>query len=161
MADDIRQKMDEIVVRFQTVTTANGYETNIGSNVNLWRPHNTSPFSGSDLDALNLKDTVANAGSDDTPMGVSEYEMEIQAEAVTKDVAIPTDKKCRKMLADLIKAIGTDRYFTVSGSRLVWDSRIVTSSIDVQQVGDIIGGCQLAFTVLFRINNFDPYTTRH
>jgi hypothetical protein len=158
MAKDIRQQIVEAVVtRFQTITTGNGYETNIGNNVKRWRAASNSPFAAGDLNVLNIKDTQATPNSDDTPMGVTEYELEIHAEAATRDATIATDETCRKMLADLIKACGTDRRW----SDLAWDTRLETSSLDVQQVGDIIGGCQLAFIIIFRTPNFDPYTTQH
>tara|TARA_R110000822_G_scaffold144541_5_gene283212 strand:- start:1037 stop:1525 length:489 start_codon:yes stop_codon:yes gene_type:complete len=162
MADDIRQKiMDEVVVRFTTITTANGYETNIGSSVSLWRDLKSTPLVGDEPDAVNIMDVTTLTDKSNQPVGTALHTMEIRAEAATQDTSMARDKKVRKMLADMVKAIGTDRKWTVSGTTLAWDTSIESSEIDVEQGGEIVGQCQLVFNILYRTLDFDPYNERH
>ena len=162
MADDVRQKIvDAVKSRLQTITTGNGYETNVGGNVKVWRDMSSSPFASGDLDALNIRDMRTEASREGQPMGTTQHEMTMHIEAATKDNTMARDKKLRKILADLIKAIGTDRQWTVSGAKLAWNTQIESTAIDVQHKGEILGGCQLVISILYRTLDFDPYTTSH
>ena len=71
------------------------------------------------------------------------------------------DKKVRKMLADMVKAIGTDRKWNVSGTNLAWDTSIQSTEIDVEQAGEVVGQCQLIFSIMYRTADFDPYNELH
>jgi hypothetical protein len=162
MADDIRQKiMDEVVVRFTTITTGNGYETNIGNSVSLWRDLKSTPLVGDELDAVNIMDVTTSTEKSQQPTGISMHTMEVRAEAATQGTAIARDKQVRKMLADMVKAIGTDRKWTVSGTVLAWDTSIESTEIDVEQGGEVVGQCQLIFNIMYRTLDFDPYNEQH
>lgn len=162
MADDIRQKiMDEVVVRFTTITTANGYETNIGNSVSLWRDLKSVPLVGDDLDAVNIMDISTTTDKSGQPTGISLHTMEVRAECATQDTSMARDKKVRKMLADMVKSIGTGRKWNVSGTNLAWDTSIQSTEIDVEQAGEVVGQCQLVFNIMYRTADFDPYNELH
>lgn len=162
MADDIRQKLvDEIKSRFETITTGNGYETNLGNSVKVWRDMEAAPFPEGELDILNIKDVRTESSRDGEPMGTTGHELTVHAEAATKDNSLARDKKCRKFLADMVKAIGTDRKWNDGTDDLAWDTRIDSTALDVKQGGEIFGGCQLVFIVKYRTPDFDPYTEQH
>jgi len=161
-ADDIRQKIvDEIETRIGTITTGNGYETNVGSNVAVWRDMERAPFPSDNLDAANVKDVTTVETREEQAMGTTQHTLTVHVEFATQQTSIATDAHLRKILADIIKAIGTDRRWNDGTENLAWDTRVVSTAIDVKQVEEIIGGGQLVFEVVYTTLDFDPYNTNH
>lgn len=162
MADSIREKiMAAVVARLETVTTANGYETDLGSSVWLWRDFDSAPFPEGVLEGVSVKDMRADSSGEGERLGTTRHDLEVTIEGATISTSSVRDKRARKMLADCIKAIGTDRYWTVSGTRLAWDTRVNSHSIDVKQGGEVLGGFQLVITIMYRTPDFDPYNVNH
>lgn len=104
----LQQVIDAIKDRFATITKANGYNCDLGSNVFEWRDLDRSPFSVDEMPALNLKDP----------------EMDIYVEAIgtwTCDVVFNIEAFCTKgsttaseirtIIDCILRAIGADETF--------------------------------------------------
>jgi hypothetical protein len=101
MADSKRQQiMTALITRLQTITVANGYETDIGANVNEWHVTN---FEEAELPAVDVRDTTESV---EVRGGNHDYTLSIQIE--TKVSGTTAAAKMRDVIGDVIKAIGTD-----------------------------------------------------
>lgn len=162
MADSIRQKLiDQIETRLATITTGNGYETNAGNNVAVWRDLRKAPFPGGNLDAINVKDGSSVEDRADQAIGTTRHIVTVHVEFATQQSAIATDAHLRKIMSDIIKAVGTDRRWNDGSENLAWDTRIVSTDLDVNQAEEIVGGGQVVMEIVFTTLDFDPYNTNH
>ena len=138
MTDSIRQQIiDKIDARFKTITTANGYKTNLGSHVFDWLDRE---LADSELDALAYRDVV----NEIEPGTIHEYtnQLRLEIEVRTKN-ATTTAKQVRKMIEDVYKAIGTDDRW----SGLATDTQPVSEIIDIQQYDKIMGSAIIAVVI--------------
>lgn len=148
MADSKRQKiMDKIDERLKTITGAPTYEVNFGSRVFDFRP---VPIQDSELPAIVYRDSEEAvepiSGND-----LETHSLTVEIEAVAAS-ATPS-RQARKMLADIVKAIKTDR--TWAG--LAIDTRLISQGLDVEQEQKAIGAITVRIEVIYRTNALDPY----
>ena len=109
MATPIRQTLiDNIKTQLQTITTGNGYETNLGSNVFEWRE---TPLQQSELPGIVIRDP---SNQQTKTFGKHESVLKLEIEIYTQGLPVVT----RKAIADVIKCIGVeglkDQPFTVA-----------------------------------------------
>jgi hypothetical protein len=155
MADSRRQQIvAAILERFRGIRITSGYETDLGASVHVWRDTSKIPFQPAELPALNLRDPKNTI--EEQLNNKHEHTLEILCEGLVASSAVAED--VRKCLADLYKAIGVDRFWTVSGTRLAFQTHPGSDEFTVQQNGTALAGFVLRFTVKFRTTNFDPYT---
>lgn len=155
MADSRRQDIiDAILARFRLILIASAYETDLGKNVHVWRDTATTPFQPDELPALNLRD--ASNAVEQLLYNKHEHSLTITAQGFVASGAVAAD--VRKCLADLYKAIGVDRKWTVATVALAFDTLPVGDEFTVQQNGTAIAGFVLTFIVKFRTTSYDPYT---
>ena len=140
-----RDLVVKVKTRFATITTASGYQTNIGSKIKVW--HNSSLDAGQ-LDAIIIRDLDDTKDPDDPNSGRKTWKLRITADAVFQP---STDneanaEKARKAIEDICTAVALDDRWdklarrtdevktslllakdelTVAGSRVTFD--IVTS----------------------------------
>src|SRR4030067_3027726 len=146
MADSIRQQiMNAVKTRLQAITTVNGCNYNLGSNVFEWR---NTPVSDSELPALIYRDISCDTEYFET----HRHRLHIEVELAMKDIAAST---IRKMIADVIKAIGVD----VQWSNLAINTHPEGDEIIIKQSEKIIEGASVKFAIEFRTKEWDPYTT--
>lgn len=138
MNDSLRQKIvAAIVTRMRTILTANGYATNIGSNVYDWR----TQFHEDELPAVSVCDLTAETV---TPDGVSNPRrvahllgVQIRIHAVRDE----TPDNIRRMIADVTRAIGTDDRWHSGGVGLAMTTRPVRDGFLIPQDSfEVIGG---------------------
>ncbi len=154
MADTIRTKIFNAVAdRFKTILIANGYETNLGQKIYCWK---ATPFDESQVPGMNLMDPKQD--TQQAMAGVHEHTLHVEAR-----VAVLTESPAafvRSMIADITKAIGVDRNWTVAAVRLATDTDPVGDQMDTEHEGKSTGGACVKFKIRFRTSSFDPYTHR-
>jgi hypothetical protein len=141
-----QQICDAFKTRMQTILTASGYETNIGQKVKEWR---TSAFDGvtpSLSFADKSQETEQRVGN------VHHHRLLIEVTAVAGD-GENTDTLLRKILADITKAVGTDRKF----SGLVFNTDPVKDEMSIEKQDKTIGAVKVTFALHYRTENFNPY----
>jgi hypothetical protein len=165
MADSIRQQIvDAVEEQFQTITTANDYETNLGSNVFLWRDLVASPALPAELPLCNLADWKETTATKFSGRGPLHNTLFWHVECLcTKTADDSADKVGRKILADVIKALGTAYANQVWFGGLVMSLLPVeanegTNIFDFEQKDKSIFSVKYQFKTEYRIGWFDPYT---
>ncbi len=148
MAESIRQQiMSALKTRMQTITTGNGYVTNIGSNVFEWR---TTDFQVSELPAMDIRDTGEEV---EVRGGNHIYTLTVEIESKVSGATSGADM--RDIMADIIKAIGTDTGF----SNLVQDTKPVQNeSTGLGQNDKKIGSILMTFEMRYLTKAFTPFT---
>lgn len=149
MAINLRQRLvDAIMTRLQTITVANGYETNLGARVYEWR---TTPLGADEMPGLIFRDTdevIPQTGL------VEEHEITLEIEMYASS-GVATPATTRKAIADVIKCVGAD----VTFGGLAQDSvPHPEESIAFEHKDKIVGGVMLKFKVKYLSYRFDPYT---
>lgn len=120
---------DAVAARFHTITTANGYLTNIGSNVFEWKPEAWDL--AQDSPGVDLRDSR----SDDTlAIGQEIHKLRISARCVTNGASSSDD--VRKIKADVITMVNTDPNWTVDGTALAQDTGQVTAQLAQIEQGE-------------------------
>jgi len=149
--------MAAIKARFQGITTAGGYATNLGQNVSVWRG---SDWAKGQLLAVNLMDVIDEIAY--ATMGVSKEEHKLTIEAVIAcQAGTNTGETLRKAIADAYKAIGVDHRWTVAGERLAFDTRLQKDEAGFDQEDRTVAVAKVTFVVHYRTSRFDPYTIQN
>ncbi len=148
MADSVRQQViDAIITRIKTITTANGYETDVGNSVFEWH---TTDFAEADLPVIDVRDT-----SESVEVIGGHHANTLNVEVEVKTLGIAGDTEIRDIIADISKAIGTD---TSLGS-LVQNTRPVNNEIlSAGQQDKKIYSVIVGLEVQYRTKAFSPYT---
>ena len=157
MADSIRQQViNALDTRLKTITIANGYLTDLGTNVAAW---STTPFDPQNetfkLEYLD-QDVTTSAGGD-IPVGVHSHKMKVTLRLIVKDNT-PIDL-VRKYNADIMKAIGVEA--KANGSR--WSGLAIRTDPEgdrtqIDRAANRFGGQEISFYITFRTLEWDPYS---
>lgn len=150
------QTLVELVKRrFQDIRIANGYNTDLGLRVTLWRDTTTANWQTEELPAVNLRDKSAEI--EQVMVSRQEHNITFEADAATK--AANLDIEGRKILADMLKAIGVDRKWRdeATGLDMASDTLPRSWDMDVKASGTNVAFVRLTFTIRLRMANFDPY----
>lgn len=101
----IRQQIiNALDARLKTITVANGYLTNIGSNVEAWE---VAPAEQSELPRVEYRDEdVESSQGDGVPEGLHAHRLKITVEVINKGDTALTE--IRKQESDLHKSIGVE-----------------------------------------------------
>lgn len=158
MADSQRQKLvDAVKARFQAILTSGGYETDLGSNVFVWRDLIDVPLDPSELPACSVWDVKDTTDQKITSIHENTLDFEVHV-VFSNDTT--TAVKVRKGIADVRKAIGVDRQWTYQSVRLARDTVNTSDQIMVNQAGKVIGAAKINFSIIYRTTGWDPYTNR-
>lgn len=146
MATSVRESIvASIITRLQTITTINGYETNLGSNVFDWKVIDVQE---SDLPCVTVKDT-----SEDVEVRgrnhLCRLQIELEAKAAGVDKSIP-----RKVLADVQKAIGVDPNFD---NQVTSTEPVENETLDFEQQNKVFSSIIMKFVVNYATLAFQPY----
>jgi hypothetical protein len=148
MASPRRQTLvDAIKTRFQGILTAGGYETNLGSNVTVWR---CGDFTDDELEALDIRDTEDNTSEE--ILTKHHHQLTIEVRAVDK-TATASAATGRKMIADILKAVSTDRKW----SAIAFNTTPGKTDMSVEQSGKTVVKVFVSFTVHYRTQPFNDY----
>lgn len=141
-----QQIVNAIDARFKTITTANGYVTNIGNRVACWE---TVDLSRLETMMLLYRDRLADIL--DSPHDRSDHRLGFEANIVAKAGALTADE-VRAMINDVSKSLGVD--YTLGG--LAISTRVISHEVDdIEQLGKIVGGGTVRFEVLYRTALFE------
>lgn len=169
MADSIREQIMQLVkARFETIQTANGYETDLGSNVFLWRDLNLQPFAESELPACNIRDYREEHEPKISGRADHHHTLFVECELATGVTAaggsIDGDKRVRKIISDVIKSIGTTtngetgNYWTnAAGTKLAFNTLPEENQMGVAQQGKTIATAFYRFKIEYRTQRWNPY----
>jgi ribosomal protein L29 len=158
MADSIRQKIvDAVKARLQGILVSGGYQTDVGANVFVWKG---ADFAADELPACDVRDVRDDI--DNTVVSTRREHHRLTFE-VAVAVADGTDsmKTARKAIADVYQAIGVDRLWTVSGTRLAFDTELKSDESGIEQRETTLAGAKITFVVSYRTAAFDPYTNHN
>lgn len=150
MADSKRQQIiDAIIVRMQLIQIANGYETDLGSNVQDWETN----YDDSELPALSVCDAVEiHTLVNNQPDAVQQKNvLPVQLRIFVK--ADTRAEELRKMFADLNKAIAVDAAW---GNLAMWTIPVKTGMV-IPETDFVIGGGAMEIEIHYLTNTFDSY----
>jgi N-acetylglucosamine-6-phosphate deacetylase len=149
MATSIRQQiMTAVDARLKTVTTDNGYNTNLGASVHEWRE--------TALEIAELPGVIYRDISQTTviAVGYHVHNLVLELDIFVSGASAPA--LLRQCIADAITAVGTDRQW----STLAEDTLPVNDeNIAIEHEGKRIGGVRLRFVIQYCTQPFDPYKT--
>lgn len=176
MADSIREQILQLVKeRFQTISVANGYETNLGTHVYLFRDLSRSPFAETELPAVNIIDLdeqhQPKVSGRANHHHVLSIECQIAAGVTAAGGNTDAAKQVRKCISDLIKAIGTETNganghdwandtpseSNPSGTALAFNSLPIANQIGLEQADRTIGVGIYKFDIEYRTQRWNPY----
>lgn len=134
------QIVDAIADRFRQITTASGYNTDVGNSVYVWHH---SPFSVDELPALNLRDESSDIEA--LTNSTERVRLTIRVDIVVSNSnPIPT---IRAILQDIRKAVAVDE--TWGGLALY--TVMVGDEIDSVSAEDIIASAFAKFYVFYDV----------
>lgn len=154
MADSVRQDIiDALGIALATITTVNGYVTNVGNSIFEWRAF---AFDDALLPALTYRDT-------DDPIEVTHnYALhKLRIEILFAAAGTTSPATVRNVIADVNKCIfaqktaSQDTYF----SGLVLDIVPIESPMDADQADKKIAGAKLAYDFYFLTPKLSSYLT--
>lgn len=149
-SDPARQQLvDSIVERFKTISTANGYRTNIGSKVFLWK---VSPWDQKETTGLIVRDTSCTMVAQVS--GHHDWTLQIEAEAYA--VGESLSNALRSAEADIIQCIGVSPKWTVGDLQGRIETSSLESDIGIKHEEYLIGAIRIRFTVTFRTQLWSP-----
>lgn len=133
---------DKVIARLATITTGNGYQTNVGADIRQWQ---LTPLESTDIDCLCVSDPTESGddGQDKNSAMFTRY-LEINIKAfLAESTASP--EKARKVECDLIKCVGVDEKWDGLARR----TSLETSEIAVDEKGARIGGLDFTMKIEF------------
>ncbi len=152
-SDSWRHKlMDAIKARMQTILTTGGYETNAGSNVHHWK---TDSWDSNELPGINIKDIEETVVARETSRQLMTLSVDICGICSSSTT---TGDTLGKLLADIVKAIGTDDTWTVSTVPYAIRTIYKGNSMGLLQEQNTVAGVEVHVDIEYRMGRFDPYT---
>ncbi|HEY0101368.1 MAG TPA: hypothetical protein VGB76_20760 [Pyrinomonadaceae bacterium] len=154
MADTKRQKIvSAFIARMQSILTENDYQTDIGARVEDWPRR----FAEADLAEQPSKAVI---GIYDLPDDITKenkssirvtHRLRMQARIFITSATAPED--LRKMIGDVVKAIGVD----VTWGDLATDTEPASEGFIVPQDSMEVAGAAVECVIEYLTDTFDPY----
>jgi len=129
----------------KTILTTNGYETNLGRNVFEWR---ATPLIENEMPGVVWRDT---ADTVDLTIGQHQHNLTFEILLFAQGQTAPST--IRKMMADVVKAIGSD--LTLGG--LVEDIKPQSENMGTEQAEKFNAVAVISFIVIYTTEPFNPY----
>lgn len=147
MATSIRRAiLNAMNTQLSLITVANGYETNLGNNINEMRDLESNPFQGTELPALNYEYTVETA---DITGSKQEHTISVQAKI---KVAIDIDKA----IADVITSIGETDNFGDTNVEMI--TAVQDDEEGTEHKENKVSEAVLSWQVLYSTDRNNPYS---
>lgn len=148
--DTVRQRiMDVVETRMGTILTSNGYKTNAGQNVYVWREEGIAPAK---RPAIEIRDVDVEKFND--TIGEVENHLTVQISISTAESASAMDQ-LRDIASDVVKAVGTD----VNWSALAQDTELIAEPTDIEKLTQKALAATLSMVIIFitdRHSDFAP-----
>jgi hypothetical protein len=144
--------IDLVIERMEGILIANGYETDLGGSVADWQTN----WDDSQLPAVSVCDLInkrANVGGH--PVAQSQQcALPLQLRIFTKSDERPTE--LRKMISDVIRAIGTDQFWTDGdGKKLALWTLVTDDGIRLTEDSFEIGGAAVEIEIGYLVTSFE------
>jgi len=148
MALKRQQIMDALKARMQTILTANGYYTNLGSKVFDYK---STTFNDNDLDAINLRDETNNL-IDELASGQNEWDLNLDVEIdILFKKGGTSITEARKGISDVKKAIGGGGNDITFGG-LAYKTNFASDTLIHEQDEAVIVGARIRVRIRYRTN---------
>ena len=131
--------VDAVAARLALISTANGYDSNIGGKVFVWRK---TPVTLQETPCICIFDTTADSSVLAYPK--RDHRLTIAIECLVSDRT--TASQARAMANDIYKAIGVDETF----SGLALKSDLNGHEIEIAPAGDTTGAVKIMLEVTYR-----------
>lgn len=137
--------MTAVKTRLQTITTANGYYTAIGSKVYEWR---LTSFEDSDLPGIDIRDTEDLIINELTAGNYNKHDHILTVQIQVNYSSATTPALARKMIADVLKAISTDlTWGSIAYNTTIADEPI---TMDLEQREGTYGSALIKINIFYR-----------
>lgn len=152
MADTIRQQIvSAVIAALEQITTANGYETNIGTTVEDWPTQLQGTDNEDELPVIGVFDVDETSSTPNLNSKLENHELTIQARCYLRHNTPAA--QCRKVMGDIKKALGVDK--TWGG--LATGTRPSRQGPDIKPEGFEISAAVVEITIHYTTCAFDPY----
>lgn len=144
--------IDLVIARMQTILSSGDYETNLGQNVEDWQTN----WDDDELPALSVCDLVdgINFVNEQPTAALQQHALPLQLRIFAKSDTRPAD--LRKMIADVVKAIGTDQFWTNGGgAQLALWTKVTSAGIRLNEDSFEIGGAAVEIEIGYFTNSFE------
>ena len=128
------------------ISIANGYESDIGANVDEWR---TTPYSTSECPVIDIRDEESNV-DEDMNNTLTNKALDITI-TVYDDPASTAATAARKYIRDVLKAISTDLLFNNNAYQVDEGA----STIEISQQNDILLSAVVNITAYYQVNKWE------
>lgn len=153
MSVSIRQTIiTALDTRLKAILISSGYITNLGQHIFEWR---SVDLQETDLPAIIYRDISSGEALPVTIMGANslrEYPLEVLIEIHGADGST-TPAQMRSMIADVIKAIGTDPTF----GGLAVMTEYLGDETSVEQADKTMGSTTVRIRIIYRTKIWNPY----
>lgn len=139
MANTRQQIMDALEARLKSISTANGYGSNLGGSVHTWRKR---PVTLADTPCL----LVADGSADSTSLAYPVRDHRLSVDIVGVVSSNTTASQARQLADDIHAAIGADQ--TLGGLALKIDP--LSHEITLETDGDITGAVKVSISIHYR-----------
>lgn len=147
MADSKRQQIvNAIKARLEGISTGASYETNLGASVHEWRD---TALQESECPGAIFRDTV---DPEELTFGEHVHTLALEVELFALGADAPTT--LRKMIADVVKAFGTDRKLGGLAQDMMHRADLLATERESRR----LAGAVVRFDVIYTTGQFDPYT---
>lgn len=141
--------VESIVDRFKTITKANGYRTDIGTKVFVWK---VAPWDYKDSVGMIIRDTNCTIASQVSQHHDWNLGIEVEAYATGEKVA----ESARLAEADILSCIGATPRWTVEELSGRMETKSIQTEFAVRHEESLIGVLRFKFTVVFRTSLWSP-----
>jgi len=150
VADTRRQQiLSALITRLQGILVSGGYETDAGRNVFEWPDVELSDED--EMPAIVVRDTQGPVERNTNATDL--HTLTVSMECLAKGSAAPAE--VRKVMGDVIKAIGVDLTF----GNLAEDSNLTSvSMLQVSHEDRRLGGGEVTVELQYTTNHFDPFS---
>lgn len=134
-----------VQTRLKTITVANGYYTDVGTKVGIWR---VTPYDVNELPAISIQDFRDELLMEFMPTKC-DWGLNVRIACIANPAQL-ADGTVRKMITDVYKAIGTDHTF----GGLAIKTDLETDEIELQQTEHRLGVGTINIVIHYRTNKF-------
>jgi len=165
MADKAQSITDAIKTRLQTIATPT-YQTALGANVYVWRPDSFTPegqlipglLEDNELPGIILRDVAEAIDSEGEHAPRNKWDRRRYYEAEVQCSGSTPDDTVRKMISDVIQAIGTDDTWGGLAHQTILSTDGSSGGPTVQmhmaQGNKKYGGGKIRFIVFYRTDKY-------
>jgi hypothetical protein len=141
-----KQNIDALETRLKTILTTGGYYTNAGNYVYVWR---STTFEVAEMPGLNIRDLNDAVREEFTgnPNLFVVHELNVEIDIITSSAV-----SLRQAIADVLKAINTDRTLGELADDIEYNSAAILTD---EQNENIVKGGRISINIIYRTDKFE------